>query len=140
MLDLKRLSQDARIRGIVQKHVAALSQEIAVVLTQSLLAHWGLAYVEPGDVPDVPDTPDVPDVPDAEPVPETATSKALLFNRKTRKWVCPRCGRFSDLRRRSVTAHLRSCDVPLPAAGKRVDLRTLNAHRRTKNRNVKKKP
>jgi hypothetical protein len=120
----KHLSQDVRIRGIVQKHMTALSQEIAAELTHPLLAHWGLAHVEPGDTPD------------AEGVPEAAVPKALLFDRKTRKWVCPRCGRFSDLRRRSVTAHLRFCDVPLPAAGKRVDLRAWQAQQRAANRKL----
>jgi hypothetical protein len=120
MSNPKHLSQDARIRGIVQKHVTALSQEIAEELAQPILEHWGLTHVTPDDTPE-----------DGV-VPEVAVSKALLFDRKTRKWFCPRCGLFSDLRRRAVTTHLRFCAAPV--AGKRIDLRALNAQLRATTR------
>jgi hypothetical protein len=124
MSNPKHLSQDARIRGLVQKHITALSQEIATELTQPLLEHWGLALALPGDTPD------------AETIPEAAVPKALLFDRKTRQWVCPRCGRYADLRRRSVTTHLRFCDVPVPVTGARIDLRAWQAQHRAANRKL----
>jgi hypothetical protein len=125
MANLKHLSRDAHIRGIVQKHMAALSREIAKELTQPLLDHWGLVHEALGSELDVPE---------ASAIDVAVMPKTLLFDRHTRQWVCPRCGRYSDLRRRSVTAHLRSCDAPMPVAGKRIDLRALNERLRAKHR------
>jgi hypothetical protein len=98
----KNMSADPRIRGIVQKHMEALSREIAKELTQPLLEHWGLTYEDLA-------------TPVAEPTPgvtsEPVSPMALIYDGATRRWVCPRCRRYSDLRRRSVTTHLRFCDA-----------------------------
>lgn len=99
MANLKNLSSDPRIRGIFQKHLSALSREIAQELTQPLLEHWGLTNEDLGLVggPVVDTT--------AEPI----VPAALVYDAKARRWICPRCRVFSDPRRRSVTAHLRFC-------------------------------
>lgn len=106
MANLKNLSADPRIRGIFQKHLSALSREIAQELTQPLLEHWGLTQEDlglAGDGPIVDTT--------AEPI----VPAALVYDAKARRWICPRCRVFSDPRRRSVTAHLRFCKAE-PAA------------------------
>jgi hypothetical protein len=100
----KHLSHDARIRSIVEKHVTALSREIAQVLTQPLLDSWGLV-----DTPVEPPPALVPEPPPDAPEPHGST--ALIYDAKARKWTCPRCLRFADLRRRAVTTHLRFCEA-----------------------------
>ena len=127
----KHLSQDGRIRSIFQKHVAALSREIAQELTQPLLEHWGLTHEALSDALSAAK-------PVTEPVAEPVAPKALLFDRKTSQWVCPRCGQFSDLRRRAVTTHLRFCTAPIE--DRRIDLRALNAHLRAANHSSKVRP
>ena len=89
-----------------EKHVTALSREIAQVLTQPLLDAWGLT-----DTPIVEPAPPPRDdrMPPKPPEPHSAT--ALVYDAKTRKWTCPRCLRFADLRRRAVTTHLRFCEA-----------------------------
>jgi hypothetical protein len=105
MANLKHLSTDPRFRDIVQKHMTALSREIAQELTQPLLAQLGLTLEDLGATPSAEPVP-VPITP-----PEWTGSTALLYDAKTRRWTCPRCRRYSDLRRRSVTTHLRFCDA-----------------------------
>jgi len=108
MANLKNLSADPRIRSIFQKHLSALSREIAQELTQPLLEQWGLTNEDLG----LPGGP-VVDTTTVTPI----VPAALIYDSKTKRWMCPRCRVFSDLRRRSVTAHLRFCkaEAPVPA-------------------------
>jgi hypothetical protein len=122
MSSLKRLSRDVRIRELVQKHMTALSHEIAQELTQPLLEHWGLLSET------------LDEHAPALPVTAMQPLKALLYDNATKLWTCPQCGRFTDPRRRSVTAHLRFCDAPVAV------LALKNASRRTRRTKTKKKP
>jgi len=111
MSNIKGLSTDPRFRSIVQKHLRALSDEIAHELTQPFLEQWGLTRDDLAEPPDI--TTNEP--------PEPIVPAALIYDPVTRRWRCPRCRRFSDTRRRSVTAHLRFCKTdpaPLPPRAK----------------------
>lgn len=103
-----------RIRSIVQRHVEALgrdlAQELTQELTQPLLQRFGLTVEDVVTVPDVITTEAT-----APPVAEPIGSTTLSYDPRTRRWVCPRCRKFSDTRRRAVTTHARFCDgVPEP--------------------------
>lgn len=91
-----------RIQSIIQKHVEACSREIAAVLTQELtqplVERFGITFTEAVEAKA-----------DAGP-PEP--SGPLVYDSRTRKWVCAKCHEFSDLRRRAVTAHMRFCHGP----------------------------
>ena len=79
----------------------ALSREIAQELTQPLLEQWGLTQADleaPSDI-----------APNGAAPSEPITPRALLYDKRSRMWTCPRCERFSNVIRRSVTTHLRFC-------------------------------
>jgi hypothetical protein len=88
-----------RIRSIIQKHVESLSrelaQELAQELTKPLADRWGINLAEAGPAAIATSL---------EPLPAT-----LVYDARTRRWGCPKCAMFSDLRRRSVTTHMRFC-------------------------------
>lgn len=88
-----------RIQSIIQKHVEACGREIAAVLTQELtqplVERYGLSFTEAVDA----QTEAAPSEP----------SGPLVYDPRTRKWVCAKCHTFSDVRRRAVTAHMRFC-------------------------------
>lgn len=94
---------DARVRSIVQKHLTAMSREIAEELAQPLLERFGMSIddfvIEVSPAATAPAT---------EPVTDPG-STALIYDARQRQWICPRCRRFADLRRRSVTTHMRFC-------------------------------
>lgn len=98
-MNLKNLARDPRLRGIVKKHIDALSRDLAEELSQPLLDQLGLT---PEDLvaPIATTTPSV-----AAPV----APKALLYDKRSRSWICPKCELFSNPERRSVTTHLRFC-------------------------------
>jgi len=88
-----------RIQSIIQKHVEACSREIAAVLTQELtqplVERFGLSFTEAVDAG--------ADTAPAEP------HGPLVYDSRSRKWICAKCHTFSDVRRRAVTAHMRFC-------------------------------
>jgi hypothetical protein len=104
MSNLKDLANTPRVRGIIQKHMEALSREIAQELTRPLLEQWGLTREDLSES----DT-EAPSV-----RPEPIVPKALLYDKRSRTWICPRCIRFSNPNRRSVTTHLRFCTAEPP--------------------------
>lgn len=89
-----------RIRSIIQKHVEALSrelaQELAQELTKPLAERWGINFAEAAPAANAT-------------LPESLPTPALVYDARTRRWGCPKCAMFSDLRRRSVTTHMRFC-------------------------------
>jgi len=102
MLDLKY------IHSIIQKHVEACTREIAGVLTQELTQplaeRFGLSAADIAAVPTGDDAP-----------PDRHRTTRLVYNASTRRWTCPQCLTFTDVRRRAVSAHLRSCTALPPA-------------------------
>jgi hypothetical protein len=90
MSNYKRLQN---VRSIVERHVAALSRELAEELTRPLLEQL-LAGEAPVEI---------------APVTVSSAEKSPLYDRATRKWHCPRCT-VADLRRRAVTTHMRFCE------------------------------
>ena len=122
MSNLKYLSQDSRIRGIVQKHMDALSHEIAQELTQPLLEQWGLTRDDLAAVTAVP----------PETISEPVVPKALLYDKRSRLWICPRCEHFANLIRRSVTTHLRFCTAEPKAKANAPSPKPRGTRRRTK--------
>lgn len=113
------MSDPKRIQSIIQRHVEALSrdlaQELSLELAKPLLDRWGFTVADAIAVRDV-------TAPEATPaVSEPVGPTALSYDPKTRRWVCPRCRKFSDTRRRAVTTHMRFCDgtpEPQPAVAK----------------------
>ena len=89
-------------RSIIHKHVEACSREIAAVLTQELtqplVERFGISFTETVDV-------------EADTAP-TEPHGPLVYDPRTRKWICAKCHTFSDVRRRAVTAHMRFCSGP----------------------------
>lgn len=104
---------DPRLHAIVSRRLMAISQEIAQHLTAmsqeitQALAQSAVSMFETDGAPPIMTSP-----------PEPIVPAALLYDAVTRRWCCPRCRGFSDIRRRAVTAHLRSCVLPAPAAKK----------------------
>jgi hypothetical protein len=88
---MKHLTNNRRIRALVEKHSAALAQEITQELSLRLLEQF-----------------DDPATPPEEEVEPTATI-AVRYDTERRCWVCPSCG-YYDLRRRAVTTHARYCE------------------------------
>jgi hypothetical protein len=99
--------KDVRVRGIIQKHVDALSREIARELMQPLFEQWGLSEEDAATIVAVPPAP--------ANLPEPVVAKAPIYDKRSRQWVCPHCKRFSGLNRRSVTTHARFCTAMEPA-------------------------
>lgn len=106
-------TKSERIQGIIQRHAEALSRDLAQELTQELvqplMERWGITVADVVAVPDVTTAEAT-----APPAPsEPLSSTALAYDARSRRWLCPRCRKFSDTRRRSVTTHLRFCDGTL---------------------------
>jgi len=101
-----------RIQSIIQKHVEAAGREIAAVLaqelTQPLVERFGIS-TEAADAHV-----------DSAPI---EPSGPLVYDARTRKWVCTKCHTFSDVRRRAVTAHMRFCPGAPKLAPKQVPRR-----------------
>lgn len=100
-----------RLQSIFQKHVNALALELAHELASPMADRLGISLTDyqPDNVTPPPATP-------AEPF----TNAALIYDARAKKWSCPKCRAFSDLRRRAVTTHMRFCTgtalaVPEPA-------------------------
>lgn len=101
-MNVKQMMANPRIRDIFKKHLNALSRDLGQELTQPLLVDWGISREDVGLPEDVATT-------------QPIVPASLIYDTKTRRWTCPRCREFSDLRRRSVTAHLRFCKAePAP--------------------------
>jgi len=84
-----------RIQSIIQKHVESLARELAQELTQPLVERFGISFTEA-----------VEEHADAAP---TEPHGPLVYDPRTRKWICAKCRTFSDVRRRAVTVHMRFC-------------------------------
>jgi hypothetical protein len=95
------MSDPKRIQSIFQRHVDALARELAQELTQPLADRFGISLTEAvAPVVTAPST-----VATAVPL----TNASLIYDPRARKWGCPKCRAFSDLRRRAVTTHMRFC-------------------------------
>jgi hypothetical protein len=90
--------KDKRLRDLIQKHLDALAREIVQELTQPLLEQLIQQWKVPHE--------DLA----ADGLPrQSIVPQALIYQKLTRLWICPRCRDFSNLNRRSVTTHLRFC-------------------------------
>jgi hypothetical protein len=117
MITLPKGWNNAQLETIFEKHITALTDELAKVLLQLVLDQlrrpaWHVTQVAPA--PEQAQR----HVHAAKPLNEMAA----LYDGETRKWRCPHCNNFSDLRRRAVTTHMRSCEgggvpqAPMPPA------------------------
>jgi len=77
-----------RVQFLVRAHVETLAREIAEEMAGAILGK-----MKESD--------------EGAPVDETLTMP--FYDPRTKRWFCPHCSDFSDLRRRAVTTHMRSC-------------------------------
>lgn len=102
--DPKNTSAASELNGIVRKHVGALTHDIAEELTRFIVAQ--LLKDETDLV-----APDVAAATESSPaIPWVSPT----YNTKTRRWGCPRCHDYFDVRKRGVTTHIRYCTGTSP--------------------------
>jgi hypothetical protein len=92
------MAVNRRIQYLVEQHVQVLAREIAEELARPLLDQFAGKLTNGSGL-------SMEAHVHTEPLP----GEIPLFLPRLRKWLCPRCNKFSDFQRRAVSTHLRFC-------------------------------